>query len=89
MKEMSAEFLQPNTLWETHMGLRDELEEAGRNRELLADTFGEKSEIAQAAVAIEVAIRALRDAMLAQFSEYVDSGAADAAIDAVESTEAQ
>jgi hypothetical protein len=82
MKDMDTEFLRPDTLWETHMGLRDELEVAGRNRELLTETFGEKSEIAQAAVAIEVAIRALRDAMLAQFNEYVESGAADAAIEA-------
>jgi len=89
MKEINSELLNPADLWEIHAGMIDELEAAGRNRLLLSDTYGEKSEIAQAAVAIEASIRALRTAILQQFKEYVESGQTDAAIDAVEAAAAE
>jgi len=74
MHEINEELLDPGSLWEVHMGLGDELEMAQRNRRLFAEHFGEKSEIAFAAIAIEVAIRGLRAELLLQISDNLKSG---------------
>lgn len=75
MTDIKAEFLQPDTLWETHFELLETVETAYRNYATLKEAFGAASEIANRAHAVWRATEALRAAILEQINNQPGTAA--------------
>lgn len=68
MTEIKTQFLQPDTLWETHFVLLEDVEQAYRNYDTLKEKFGDASEITTTAEAVYEGMKTLRAAILKQIT---------------------